>query len=330
VKSLTVVVPVYNEIQCLPLFYQRAIRVAASMSGTDVRFLFVDDGSSDGSYKWLADLAARDRRVQVLRFSRNFGSYVALTAGLANAQGDAAVTLSADLQDPPEMIPELVAKWKEGYDVVWAARRSRTRDPLWRRIASSLFYSVFRRIAFRHYPPKGYDFCLVDRGVIDAVTQSQERNTSIFALIVWASFQSTAILYDRGPRAAGESHWNLRKMLKLASDAILSFSSLPVRFSLWCAVAVAIGLFGYLAFIVYGKVTGAYAFPPGWPSTMATVLVTSGLQLFVLAILGEYLWRALDQTRGRPMYVISRRLGFGEDPATARRAAEPGALRQQG
>ena len=309
-RLLSVVVPVYNEIESLPLFYDRITSLSQKLDQLDLELLFVDDGSTDGSFEWLSDLAQKDRRVRVIRFSRNSGSYIALTAGLANAAGDAAITLSADLQDPPELIPEMVAKWRGGYDVVWAARRSRGGDPLWRRLTSGLFYSVFRKIAFPNYPPKGYDFCLVDRVVIDSISGSQERNTSIFALIVWASFRNISVEYDRGPRVRGETHWNFRKMMRLAIDSIVSFSSLPVRLSLWCSVLVGCGLILYCIYIVYGKMTGKIAFPPGWPSTMAVILMASGMQFLVLAVLGEYLWRALDQTRGRPLYVVSRRLGY--------------------
>ena len=309
-RVLSVVVPVYDEIESLPLFYDRIKALAAKLDQLQLEILFVDDGSTDGSFDYLSELAKKDKRVRVIRFSRNFGSYIALTAGLANATGDGAITLSADLQDPPELIPEMVNKWREGYDVVWAARRSRSHDPFWRRITSGLFYAIFRRIAFANYPPKGYDFCLIDRVVIDAVSKNPERNTSIFALIVWASFRSTAVEYDRGPRVHGETHWNLRKLIRLAIDSIVSFSSLPVRLSLWCSVLVGCGLILYCIYIVYGKMTGKVQFPPGWPSTMAVILLASGMQFLVLAVLGEYLWRALDQTRGRPLYVISRRLGY--------------------
>lgn len=309
---ISVVVPVFNELKCMPAFFERMDRVAKTLRDAELELVFVDDGSTDGSYEKLAEAARHDRRVRVLKFSRNFGSYMALNVGLAHASGDVAVTLSADLQDPPELIPEMLQKWREGFDVVWAARRSRTKDPLWRQWSSRLFYVVFRRIAFSNYPPKGYDFCMIGRPVIDAVARHVERNSSIFALIVWANFNSTAIPYDRGAREIGESHWNLKKMIRLAVDSIISFSPAPVRFSLWCAVLGAVGLLCYFAFIFFAKITGAYHFPPGWPSLMAVILFSSVLQLFILAILGEYLWRTLDESRGRPAYVISRKLGFPE------------------
>lgn len=310
-KSLTVVVPVFNEIECLPLFHERITDVIEKLRDEiRVELLFVDDGSTDGSFLWLSGLVKRDRTVRVLKFSRNLGSYVALTAGLAHASGDAAVLISADLQEPPELIPEMVEKWRSGYDVVWAERRSRSQDPLWKRLTSTVFYMLFRRIAFADYPPKGYDFCLIDRAVIDVVVKSQERNTSIFALIVWANFENTAIPYDRLARAKGASHWTPRQLVRLAVDSIMSFSVLPVRLGLWCAVLVGLGLLGYMSFIVYGKVTNRFVFPAGWPSIMTVILLTSGLQLLVLAILGEYLWRSLDRARGRPLYVVTRKLGY--------------------
>lgn len=315
-KKLTLVVPVFNEIEVLPKFYERAARVMGDLEArARVKLLFVDDGSTDGSFEALTRLAEKDGRIRVLRLSRNFGSYVALTAGLANADGDAAVVLSADLQDPPELVPELVAKWEAGSDVVWAVRRSRQKDPWLRRMTAGLFYGIFRRIAFPNYPPNGYDFCLVSRAVIEAVTHGQERNTSIFALIVWAGFQSAAVPYDRGERAAGATHWTFGKMFRLAADSIISFSVLPVRLALGAAMLLGVALFCYMGFVIYGTLTGRFHFPPGWPSTMTIILLTSGIQLLVLAVLGEYLWRTLDQTRGRPLYVISRRVGYKDDQA---------------
>lgn len=314
-------VPVFNEIESLPHFYSRISEVETRLKGgIEMEFLFVDDGSNDGSLEWLINLSKTDPRVRVIKLSRNFGSYVALTAGLANAAGDVAVMLSADLQDPPELIPDLLEKWRQGSEVVWAVRKSRSHDPTFRRIAATVFYGVFRRIAFPNYPPKGYDFCLVDRSVIEAVTHGQERNTSIFALIVWAGFETSSISYDRGDRVAGTTHWNVRKMAQLAIDAIISFSSLPVRLALWAATCVGIALFCYMGWVLYGSMTGKFSFPPGWPSLMTVVLLTSGLQLTILAVLGEYLWRTLDHARGRPVYVVSRKYGYG---LNASREASP-------
>lgn len=325
---LSVVVPVFNELEMLPLFRERIEAVLAQISngsgGHRVELVFVDDGSTDGSYEWLAQYAKESAHVRVIKFSRNFGSYLALTAGLLEARGDAAVMVSADLQDPPELIPEMLRKWQEGVDVVWAVRRSRAQDPLLRQAASGAFYGILRRFAFPHYPPKGYDFCLVSRHVIDTVVQGVEKNTSIFALIVWANFESAAIPYERVARARGESHWSYRKMVRLALDSLISFSVLPVRLCLLGMLTVSVGLFAYLAFIFYGKLVGHWEFPAGWPSTMTIVLLTSAIQLLVLTIFGEYLWRTLDQTRGRPRFVISKRLG-GDAGANVRNIGQKNA-----
>ncbi|MBI5139591.1 glycosyltransferase family 2 protein [Candidatus Nomurabacteria bacterium] len=307
---ISIIIPVWNEIEGLPLFYKSVDKALSQLKDVTAELLFIDDGSHDGSFEFLSSLSQKDKRVHVLKFSKNFGSYVALTAGIAHCSGDAAILLSADLQDPPELIPELLEKWKEGSQVVWAVRRSRSKDALWRQIASRLFYDIFRKVALSNYPPQGYDFCLLDRLVIDAIKAVPEKHTSIFALIVWMNFEAAKILYDRGARIKGQSHWNFRKMLKLAIDSLISYSVLPVRISLWAAIFVSLGLFLYMGFIIYCKLSGNIDLPPGWPSTMTVILLTSGIQLVVLAILGEYLWRTLEQSRGRPPYIISKKIGI--------------------
>lgn len=308
-RRVTVVTPVYNEAECLAEYYRRITAMADSAPELEFEFLLVDDGSKDASFSILSDLARSDPRIRIVRFSRNFGSYVALHAGIMHSGGDGVVMISADLQDPPEVIPLLARQWRSGKDVVWAVRRSR-KDALWRRAAAGLFYKFFRMVAMSDYPERGHDFCLIDRKVVDALRAMPERNTSLFALIRWMSFDSHAIEYDRAERFRGSTHWTLAKMFKFAADSVISFSAFPVRIALWLALLVGLGLFLYMAFVVYGKATGAFPTPPGWPSLMTVILLTSGLQLFVLAILGEYLWRALDQIRGRPQYVVAQKVGF--------------------
>lgn len=316
-KHVSVVVPVYNEIESLPLFWERIRPVFQSIPDCRFELIFVDDGSTDGSLRWIADLSREHAWVKCVSFSRNFGSYVALMAGVKHVTTDAAVLLSVDLQDPPELLPQLILKWQGGAEVVWAVRKSRAGDPLWKRVTSVMFYSIFRKWAFPNYPPKGYDFCLIDRIVIDMLSRSDERNTSIFALIVWANFRSAEVPYERGARQRGETHWSLRKMFRLAADLMVSFSSFPIRLSLLAAATVGACLFVYMAVVFYGKLSGELVFPPGWPSLMTVILLTSGLQLSVLAILGQYLLRTLEQTRGRPSYVVARRIGFEDSRSDA-------------
>lgn len=310
-KTLSVVVPVLNEIEGLPRFIERLNATFLKIQSLRTEVIFVDDGSTDGSGEWLESLASHDQRVRVIKFSRNFGSYTALTAGVALASGQAAVLISADLQDPPELILELIKNWESGSIVVWAERKKRENDPLLRRITASLFYWFLRTVALPHYPPKGYDFCLIDRVAMDLVRDNNEKNTSIFALLAWARFPASAVPYDRVARTQGQTHWTWGHMFKLAVDTVLAFSVFPVRLGLWAAVVVSVSLLAYMAFLVYSKVAGGFEFPPGWPSLMTVILFTSALQLLVLAVVGEYLWRTLDQTRSRPRFVISKKIGFG-------------------
>jgi glycosyltransferase involved in cell wall biosynthesis len=307
--TLSIVVAAFNEEGNLPLLYQRVLALDWNRLGLGLELLFVDDHSQDRTPRVLADLAARDPRVRVLRFSRNFGSHKAFTAGLEHCTGDAAVILAADLQDPPETIPALVEKWRAGARVVWAQRADREGESLATRLCSRLYYFLMRRFAEVRPPPKGADFLLVDREVIAALKAAPEKHTSLLSLIQWMGFDQDQIDYTKEARHSGSSKWTLRKKFKLAVDSFVSFSYAPVR--LMSAVGLGFALTGFLyALLIIGR-SLVHGIPvQGWASLMCVLLIVSGVQLVMLGVLGEYLWRAFDEVRGRPRYIVERRINF--------------------
>jgi glycosyltransferase involved in cell wall biosynthesis len=305
----SVVVAAYNEESNLPLLYQRVIALDWADLGLEPELLFVDDHSSDRTPLVLADFAARDPRVKVLRFSRNFGSHKAFTAGLEHCTGEAAVILAADLQDPPETIPQLVAKWRAGAKVVWAQRTNREGVSLAARLCSRLYYHLMRRFAEVRPPPDGADFLLVDRAVIAALKAAPEKHTSLLSLIQWMGFEQGHIGYTKEARHSGRSKWTLRKKIKLAVDSFVSFSYAPVR--LMSAVGLIFALTGFLyALLTMGRSLWHGIPVQGWASLMCVLLIVSGVQLIMLGVLGEYLWRAFDEVRGRPRYIVEQRINF--------------------
>lgn len=306
---LSVVVAVFNEEGNLPLLYDRLVALDWAALGVDLELVFVDDHSRDRTPAILRELAARDPRVKVLRFSRNFGSHKAFTAGLEHCTGDAAVILAADLQDPPETIPELLAKWRSGAKVVWAVRDVREGVSGLSRLLSRSYYFLMRRFAEVRPPPTGADFLLVDRQVLEVLKTSPEKHTSLLALIQWLGFTQDHITYTKAARHSGRSKWTLRRKLKLSIDSFVSFSYVPIRLMSACGILFA--LTGFLYAVVIAARALAVGSPvEGWPALMCAVLITSGVQLVMLGVLGEYLWRAFDETRGRPRYIIEERVNL--------------------
>ena len=307
--KLSIVVAAYNEEGNLPLLHQRVLALDWSGLALEPEFIFVDDHSSDRTPQVLAELAARDPRIKVLRFSRNFGSHKAFTAGLEHCTGEAAVILAADLQDPPETIPLLVEKWRAGAKVVWAQRSDREGESLTTRLFSRLYYHLMRRFAEVRPPPKGADFLLVDRQVIATLKAAPEKHTSLLSLIQWMGFDQDYIEYTKVARHSGRSKWTLRKKLKLAVDSFVSFSYAPVR--LMSAVGLVFALSGFAyALLIMGLALFHGSPVQGWSSLMCVLLIVSGVQLVMLGVLGEYLWRAFDEIRGRPRYIVEKRINL--------------------
>jgi dolichol-phosphate mannosyltransferase len=304
---LSVVVPVYGNAGDLPALHGRLNATAATMLPIECEFVFVDDGSRDASYQVLAGLAAGDRRVRVLGLSRNFGSNAAIMAGLGQTRGDAAVTLAADLQDPPEILPELVKAWHAGAQVVLAARRKRE-DPFVSRVLASVFNRLFRMLAFPQFPKGGFDLVLLDRTVVDTILAMPEKNSYLFGQVLWVGYERATINYDRAPRGSGRSAWTTWRKVKYFIDAFTAFSYLPVRAASLLGLLLACLGFAYAALVIVLRLRGDLVEPRGFSALLVTVLVTAGAQLVVAGLTGEYVWRILEEVRPRPPFIVARRI----------------------
>jgi glycosyltransferase involved in cell wall biosynthesis len=320
-KLLSIVIPLLNEDENLRPLYQRLSNVAATLD-RDVEFIFVDDGSTDRSFAILVELANTDPRVRAIELSRNFGSHGACSAGFTYARGDHAVILTADLQDPPELLPELIARCEAGHDVVWGRREKRD-DPAIAAFTSRLYNRLMRRMALPNWPQDGFDFVMISRRVLDVVIKRSERNTSLFGQILWAGFRQTSVPYVRGPRRSGSSKWTLSKKIKLAIDSFVSFSYVPIRLItvLGFVFAAAGGLYALFILTMY-RLRGITI--EGWASLMVVLLVVGGTQLLMLGIIGEYLWRTFDETRGRPPFIVADMRGFHEEVQQSPVFSKPG------
>ena len=318
---LSVIVPVCNERDNVAPMHAALSDTARVADWLDWEFLFVDDGSTDDTFSLLRQATITDPRMKVIRLSRNYGSHTAVAAGLQFARGDAAVLMAGDLQDHPREILRFLERWREGYHVVWGVRA--TRDDSWIDIAlSRSFAAVIRRIALPTYPPYGTGtFCLIDRKVIDALNAFPERNRLTAGLILNAGFRQMSVPYNRERRRAGKSKWSLRRKLRAMTDTVVSFSTTPIRLATLTGMLIAVGGFAFAAYLVAYRIINGPGAVEGWTSVIVLVLVLGGLQLCVVGMLGEYLWRALDDVRQRPLFLVQEVAGLGVSPyVSARRA----------
>jgi len=274
----------------------------------DYEVLFVDDGSRDGSWERMEALAAADPRVVLVRLSRNFGHQIAITAGVDAARGEAVALIDADLQDPPEVLIDMIARWREGYDVVYG-RRTRRRGETWfKRTSAAGFYRVIRRLTSVDIPADTGDFRLMSRRVVDVLKQFKERNRFVRGMVAWIGWRQTAVEYERAERQAGETKYPLRKMLRFAADAIVSFSFAPLRLATGLGLIVSALSFAYAVYAVLARLLG-WGVVHGWASLMVAVLFVGGVQLVSLGIIGEYVGRVYDEVKRRPLYVAEVRRG---------------------
>jgi dolichol-phosphate mannosyltransferase len=308
VGLVSVVVPVYENAAALPELLSRLRAVAAGLPAFTFEFILVDDGSRDGSFVLLGEEARTDRRLKAIRLSRNFGSNAAILAGLSHSRGECVAVMAADLQDPPELIPELIGLWREGAEVVLAARRSRD-DPFPTRLFAAVFNRLFRRLVFPDFPEGGFDFVLVGRRVADLLVQMSERNSYIYGQVMWVGFKRGVVYYDRGPRGTGSSRWTLARKAKYFIDAFTAFSYLPVRAASFLGLVLALVGFGYAAVVIAWHLAGRIQ-QPGFAALMVAVLIVSGTQLVLLGVVGEYLWRTLEESRRRPVFVVESMLNL--------------------
>jgi glycosyltransferase involved in cell wall biosynthesis len=300
--SVDIIVPVYNEQDVLPLFVQRIKEV---MQTCDVkwRVIFVDDGSSDDSLNQMKAIHETESHFGYLTLSRNFGKEYALTAGLDHASSDAVVVIDVDLQDPPELIPDMIAQWHQGYDVVYATRKARHGESMAKKATANWFYRIINSMSKIDIPKDTGDYRLMSRKAYTAVNKLRERNRFMKGLFAWVGFKQKQLYFEREPRAAGETKWNYSKLWRFALDGITSFSYLPLRFATWIGMFVAISSFIYGAIII-GKTLILGSDVPGYPSLMVVILFLGGIQLTALGIIGEYLGRMFNESKQRPLYVI--------------------------
>lgn len=305
-RTISLVLPTYNEEENLAALYAALTAAAEKMRGYAFQFIFVDDCSTDRTPAILEKMRSADTRVGIIRLARNSGSHAASAAGLCYCVGDAAVIMAADLQDPAgDVLPLLAAQWEAGSKVVWGIREARKGDGVIAVALSRLFYSIANAVTSTRQPTTGVGAILLDRAVIDAVNASPEKNSSLSMLIAWVGFPQASVVCPRDPRAAGRSKWTLGKKVKLTVDSIIAFSYLPMRLMSFlgflCTAAGAV----YGLHIVVSRVANRISVE-GWASLMIAVLLIGGIQMLMLGILGEYLWRAYDEMRPRPRYVIER------------------------
>jgi glycosyltransferase involved in cell wall biosynthesis len=299
---ISVIVPAMNEQDNVRPFYDAVKAVTDSLPDFQWEMLFVDDGSTDATLERILVLRERDPRVSVIRLSRNFGSYAAIKAGFDYAHGDACISISADLQDPPELFRSFTARWQEGYHIVWGVREGRD-DPWSKRVLASLFYRLVRRLALADLPDHGMDCGLFDRKVVDTFRRIRDKNSITFMTIYWMGFRQARIPYHRQSRRFGETKWPVGKRIKAAMDVITAFSFLPVRLSSYLGLTISIvALIGAVIVLFNKLVLGIGEW--GWPSLMVTVLLLGGIQMLTLGIIGEYLWRISNEVRDRPQYIV--------------------------
>ena len=308
---LSVIVPCYNEEAVLRETHQRLNEVLQGMPELQFEIIYVDDGSFDQTRQVLSELQANDDRVRVLRLSRNFGHQIAVTAGLEQAAGDAVVIIDADLQDPPEVIPEMVARWREGHHVAYGSRIGRQGESRLKLWTAKVFYRLINRLSETKMPLDTGDFRLLDRKVVDVLLAMPERGRFLRGMVSWIGFQQVSVPYQRLSRPAGESKYPPVKMLRLAMDGIISFSAVPLKFAVWTGLlTIWLALAGIVVAVVV-RLFGLYDLKlgQGWASLFVAVLFMGGVQLLCLGIMGEYLGRIYIEVKRRPLYAVQERLG---------------------
>ena len=312
-KRVSVVVPMYFEEKVVDECYSRLKKVFDGLKEYEYEFIFVNDGSTDKTYELLEKIASKDKNAKVISFSRNFGHQAAVTAGLKYVTGDAIVIIDADLQDPPENIAEMLELWEQGNDVIYAKRKSRVGESKFKLFTAKMFYKVLNGLSDVEIPKDTGDFRLVDRRVVETINAMPEHNKFLRGLFSWVGYRQVPYEYERKERFAGETKYPFKKMFKLATDGIISFSTKPLKI---LGVIGIISIFVSIAILIYSIISFAFSLnqlTPGWTSIMVTITLFSGIQLLSIYIMSEYIARIYDESKGRPQYIIDRRININEE-----------------
>jgi dolichol-phosphate mannosyltransferase len=310
-KLISIVVPMYYEEKVADECYKRLKKVMVD-NNINYEFIFVNDGSKDRTFEILSKIAEQDKNTKIISFSRNFGHQIAVTAGVDKAKGDAVVVIDADLQDPPELIPKMIDLWSEGYKVVYAKRKKRKGESFFKLFTAGMFYRILDKMTDIDIPLDTGDFRLMDRDVVNVLKNMKENNRFVRGMVSWVGFKQTPIEYERDERFAGETKYPLKKMIKFASDGIISFSAKPLKLmgslGIFC-VSISMIIFLYA---LIRKLTNDVNVVSGWASIMTAVTFLGGVQLLSISVLGEYIGRIYDESKGRPLYIIEKEVNIEE------------------
>ena len=312
---LSVVIPVLDELGTLPTLKERLEASLNQVACADFEVIFVDDGSTDGSREWIRRVSEDDPRFKLVGMSRNWGHQAAITAGVDHSAGDAVVVMDGDLQDPPEVIPEMVERWLAGADVVYGVREVRQGEAGWKKVAASVHYRLLEWLSDTEIPVDSGDFRLMSRRVVDALGQMRESSRYLRGMIAWLGFRQEALPFRRDPRYAGDAKYSFRTLLKLSVDGITSFTARPLRLASQLGLTITLLAALYGSWIVAAKLLDPDRVFEGFSAIMVTMLFLGGAQLFAIGILGQYLGRVYAQTKGRPLYVVSDRVGWAPTPS---------------
>ncbi len=310
-KLISILVPMYNESEVIPIFFEK-LREVLEQVGTQYEIICVDDGSTDNTLSLIEAYAEKDARIKVIAFSRNFGKEPAMSAAVDFASGDAVIPIDADLQDPPELILEMIDKWRQGFDVVYAKRSSRDTDSLMKRSTANWFYSLFNRMSEMDIPKNVGDYRLMDRKVVNVIKALPEKDRFMKGLFCWPGFKNTSVEFERQKRAEGVTHFNFWKLWNFALSGITSFSTMPIRLGIYLGLLISLASFVYVIFIVTKTLLFGVDVP-GYASIMVSVLFLGGVQLFFLGLLGEYIGRIYKEVKNRPLYIVAKTTGFNRD-----------------
>ena len=311
-KKISIIIPAYNEEESLPFLYERLEKLMDSISNYEFEILFVNDGSKDNTLNLIKEYREKDNRISYVDFSRNFGKEIGMIAGLDYATGDAVIFMDADLQDPPELIPEMIKYWEEGYDDVYAQRKSRAGETFLKKFTSKMYYKVLQALTPVPIQKDTGDFRLLDRRCVNALKKLRETDRNSKSMFSWIGYKKKAVLYDRDPRIAGKTKWNYKKLVNLAIDGITSFTTSPLRISTYIAIPTFLALFAYFIYVIVKCIRLSIPIQ-AFQATILLILFFSGIQILLFGIIGEYLGRIFNASKNRPLYLVNEYNGKREN-----------------